>query len=189
MHALPTIRFSPEEYLAWGNEQPEKHEYVAGEIFALVGATRRHNAIAGNIYTALRSHLTGTPCAPYIGEIKLRVAPAEAYYYPDVMVACGADNATANDSPVVNDALPVIEILSPSTASIDRREKLQAYRRLPGPREYVLVAQDKPEIVSHRRVDGDVWASFVYEPGDQMEFASVGMVMSMDAIYAGIEFS
>lgn len=186
MLALTNISCSPEEYLAWENRQPEKHEYVDGEVFAMVGATRRHNTIAQNVAFILRSHLLGSPCVAYIGEVKLRIAFANAYYYPDVMIACGPDNAAANDSPVVEDAVLVVEVLSPSTEAIDRREKLQAYRRLPGLREYILIAQDRIEVVVHRRSGDDRWESFAYEPGDTVDFASVGLAVPMDAIYAGI---
>lgn len=74
--------YTPEAYLAWEAKQPTKHEYVAGEIYAMVGVTQRHNVIGGNFYVALRQHLRGRPCQVCMGEVKLRVAKANAYYYP-----------------------------------------------------------------------------------------------------------
>ena len=48
----PPLTF--EAYMAWKAEQPERHEFFAGEVFAMTGARATHNAIALNIAVALR---------------------------------------------------------------------------------------------------------------------------------------
>jgi len=55
---------TPQDYLAWETEQPERHEYLAGEVFAMAGAEDRHVTVSGNLYMALRQHLRGSPAAP-----------------------------------------------------------------------------------------------------------------------------
>ncbi len=86
---------SAQEYLAWEAEQEDKHEFMAGEIFAMVGASTHHVIIAGNIFAALRSHLRGGPCRPYIADMKLRVERADAWFYPDVMVCCDPEDCSS----------------------------------------------------------------------------------------------
>ena len=51
--------YSESDYLAYEAQSPVRHEYIAGEIFAMTGASIRHNIIALNIATALRTHLRG----------------------------------------------------------------------------------------------------------------------------------
>jgi Uma2 family endonuclease len=67
-----------------------RHEYVGGMVYAMVGTTKRHNRIAGNVYARLLAAARGGPCRVYMETIKLRVE--DVIYYPDVMVACGAED-------------------------------------------------------------------------------------------------
>ncbi len=53
---------STEEYLLWEASQPAKHEYVAGEVFAMGGASRRHVMLSGNLLAALDNALSGSSC-------------------------------------------------------------------------------------------------------------------------------
>src|SRR5690349_5889461 len=78
-----------EEYLAWEDEMPIRHELVGGEVFAMTGASLRHSRIAGNVFGHVWAAARGGPCRAHRGEAKLRVR--DGVYYPDVMVACGAE--------------------------------------------------------------------------------------------------
>ncbi len=95
---LPLLkpRFDADAYLAWETDQTDKSEYVAGEVFAMVGVRRTHATVALNIGAALRTHLRGSSCLPFISDMKLRVASADAFYYPDVMVTCDARDRRAD---------------------------------------------------------------------------------------------
>ena len=57
-------RFDADAFLAWESDQMDKSEYVAGEVFAMVGVRRTHAVVAGNLFTALRNHLRGSSCLP-----------------------------------------------------------------------------------------------------------------------------
>ncbi|MGC8808599.1 MAG: Uma2 family endonuclease, partial [Thiomonas sp.] len=82
-----------EQYLAWEAEQAQKHEYLAGEVYAMAGASDAHVTISLNLASALRAHLRGGPCRTYIADMKLEVDAASAYFYPDVFVTCDAADA------------------------------------------------------------------------------------------------
>ena len=89
MSAVQRIqRLSIEEYLAREREADIRHEYVDGEIFAMAGASREHILIAGNVHAALHGYLRGSPCRVLMTDMKVRINPANAFYYPDLLVSC-----------------------------------------------------------------------------------------------------
>jgi Uma2 family endonuclease len=184
MKIVPYTTYSESDYLAYEAQSPVRHEYIAGEIFAMTGASIRHNVIAGNLFAELRTHLKGTPCRALIEGVKLRLRKEQSYFYPDVMVTC-EDRLQELDSQqqIVEAPLVVIEILSPTTEATDRREKLRAYRTLPSLKEYLLVSQEQAQVEIYRR-RGDIgWDIITYEPGDTVEIASLEIKLGMDEIY------
>lgn len=178
-------RLSPEQYLAREKRSKERHEYVAGEVFAMVGTSLAHNTIAGNLYIALVQSLKKRRCEVFMGEVKLHVAKADAWFYPDVMVTCAKDLDPSQS--VLTDAELVIEVLSPGTARFDRDVKLFAYRKLPSLREYVLVSQDKRRVEIFRRGPDVGWLHVVFERDQAVRFESVGVKIPMRRIYEKIE--
>lgn len=174
---------SPEAYLALEEGAPEKNEYVDGEIYAMTGTTVRHNKIAGNLYLALRNHLDGRPCETFMADLKVHAAAANAFYYPDIVVRC-QERPLAGDTRVIADPTLIIEVLSPSTEAIDRREKLAAYRRIPSVQEYAIVAQDERSVEIYRR-QGDIgWTYHAFTDDETVDFASVGLTLTLDSIHA-----
>jgi Uma2 family endonuclease len=132
---------SPEEYLEGELYAQIRHEYVDGQVFAMAGTSIDHNRIARNVLTELSSRLRGGPCEAFINDIKLRIPePANVYYYPDVMVACDpSDNAKYYRERPSH----IIEVISPDTERTDRREKMLAYREIPGIKSYIILEQDR----------------------------------------------
>ena len=175
---------SEADYLRLEETSDIRHEYVAGVIYAMTGATLRHNIIAGNIYSLVRAHLKGSPCRAFMSDAKLRVAKQNAYYYPDVMVTCEPrlNRLTATDT-VVEQPLLVVEVLSPTTEGIDRREKRFAYRTLTSLREYVLVNADQVQVEIHRRLSEVDWEITLLSAGDPVELKSIELATSLGQIY------
>ena len=185
MGAARQVLLSEAEYLALEEQSRVRHEYVDGLMFAMAGGTQRHNRIALNVASGLLSALRGKPCQVFMSDVKLKVARDNAYYYPDVMVACGAVERIAGDENSLDDPILVVEVLSPSTETTDRREKLAAYRRLPTLREYVLVNQDSQQVEIYRR-QGDIgWLYLSYEAGETVELASVALDVPIAEWYTG----
>lgn len=181
------VPISAEEYLHLDARSPTRHEYVGGEVFARASGTLRHNVISGNVAVTLRGHLRDTPCRVFINDVKLRVAKANAYYYPDILASCARD-AQAMDlaSGDVDDAVLIIEVLSPGTEAIDRREKLLAYRTLPSLAEYTLISQDQARVEIHRRRGDFGWEKVEYSGDEIVELASIKLAISMRDIYEGV---
>ena len=120
--------FDAAAYLAWEEAQPERNEYIAGEVFAMVGVRQSHNVASGNIYNALRRELKGSPCRVFIESVKTRIEAADCFFYPDVLVTC--DPRDRQTPAYVSHPLLLVEVLSDSTAAFDRSVKFAAYRKL-----------------------------------------------------------
>ncbi len=177
--------FNRADYLIWEHDQPERHEYVAGEVFAMVGVRDRHNVIALNLAALVRPHLKGSPCKTYLSDIKLEVSAADSVFYPDLFVTC----ETPSDPLVKRDAALIVEILSPSTEAYDRGRKFGMYRLLPGLKEYLLIGTDEALVEVYRRTDDDAWLLRTYRPGDTFTLTSIDLQIAVDDVFDDIDFS
>ncbi|MDX2237478.1 MAG: Uma2 family endonuclease [Hyphomonadaceae bacterium] len=173
-----------EDFLAWESSQAGRHEFVAGQVRAMTGATKAHNLIAANIYSALRAGLRGTPCQPFIGDIKIIIQANGNVRYPDVLVDCSpfVANDVAAKKPTI-----VFEVLSKSTAWIDQTDKMDDYASVDSIAVVFLVRQSARAIEVWRR-DG---ARLVKAPdaGEVIALDPLAMTISLDAIYDGVPLS
>ena len=175
---------TPEEYLAFERAAEYKNEYFDGEIYAMTGASRRHNLIAGNIFTALNNQLRDKPCEAYISDMRVRIPAANIYTYPDVVVACGQPEFEDAEVDTLLNPVLIVEVLSKSTASYDRVAKLGYYRTLPSLAEYLIVAQNERHITQHtKQADGRWILADVREAEGRVELPSVGCVLSLSDVY------
>lgn len=174
----------PETYLERERTSAIRHEYVNGVVYAMAGASDRHNRIASNLHVALGVHLPDR-CVPYMADMKLRVAlqRAHMFYYPDCMVCCGASDQSRDwrEDPVV-----LGEVLSPATERVDRTEKFDAYIRLPTLQEYVLIEQAAARVEVFRRATD--WQREVLGPGETLRLGGIDFSIAVDALYRRVEF-
>jgi len=169
-----------DEYLAGELSSDVRHEYAAGQVFAMVGASQAHNTIALNVATLLHRHLSGTPCRAFVSDMKVRVEKADAFYYPDIVATCEPLNPQAH---FVTAPVLIVEILSPGTEATDRREKRLAYQQLESLKEYVLAAQDAPKVEVYRRGDNAAWEVEIYGQGESVRLASLDVELPVRGIY------
>jgi len=167
-----------EDYLHGEQVSDVRHEYVDGQVFAMVGASDRHGIIAVNLGGLLSQRLPDR-CQVFISDMKVRIRAAEQeiFYYPDVLVSCdAADRETYyRTRPCL-----VAEVLSPATERVDRFEKLFSYRTLESLEEYLLVTQDYRQVEVFRRAGG--WRPEVYVEGE-IPLTSVGLTLGFDELY------
>jgi Uma2 family endonuclease len=170
---------SLDEYLAWEERSPTRHEYVAGEVFAMTGATVRHNLITLNIARALHGAARKRGCRVLATDVKLR-AGSDRIYYPDIMMACGA---AASVELIIEEPSLVVEISSRSTRAIDRREKLDAYMRVASLRTYLIVEQRRRQVLVYTRgAEGDWTRDEISGSGDA-RIDILDATLSLDEIY------
>lgn len=181
----PEPRFTADEYLAWEVTQPGRHEYIDGEVFAMAGGEDRNATVAGNLYIALRQHLRGGPCHAYVGDVRLHVAAANAYFYPDLLVTCDAADAAnrlAKSAPLL-----LVEVLSPSTAAYDRGDKFAHYRGIASLQEYVLIDIDRRATDVYRKGADGLWVLHPFAGEQAVELASVGRTVTAAELFADLE--
>jgi Uma2 family endonuclease len=176
-----------EEYLEMETVSNIKHEYIAGEIYAMAGATDTHITIALNMAIVLRSHLRSSGCQVYISDMKVRIEAKNRFYYPDVMVTCepkDRENSTYKNFPRL-----IIEVLSDSTEAFDRGDKFADYQSLPSLQEYVLINSKKARIECFRRTDDGLWLLQFYElENSQFELTSVEFTGTINEVYEEVNF-
>lgn len=178
---------SADEYLKGEQHSDIKHEYIAGQVFAMAGASEAHVTIAGNLFSLLRSHVRGSPCRVYISDMKVRVDSADSFFYPDVLVTCSAADGT--ERLMKRDPSLIVEVLSDSTAAFDRGAKFAHYRHLPSLTEYVLIEPERMTIDVFRRNDDGRWVLYPVGPGETLDLASVDFHCPIEAIYEDVVFA
>jgi Uma2 family endonuclease len=183
------MRLSVEEYLALEEKSEVRHEYVAGYIFAMAGATDAHNVITMNVAARFRPHISRSGCRVYMVDMKVRVEAVDAFYYPDVMVTCEPFVAKSvfKSKPTL-----LVEVLSPGTELTDRREKLSAYFKLESLIEYVLISQDEKRVEIYRRGKRGKTEILILRANDEVRFESLpngALTLTMDDIYEDVVFA
>jgi Uma2 family endonuclease len=187
MSSLKPSLLTPGEYLALERKSEIRSEYIAGRMFAMSGASRRHSLIAGNFYRELSSQLRGRACEAYIADLRVKVSHTGMYTYPDIVAVCGEVQLEDEHFDTLLNPTVIVEVLSESTEAYDRGEKFAHYRRLDTLREYVLVAQDKLRIEHYRR-EGDEWIlSEVSSPDATLHLGSIDCHVTLAAIYEKVE--
>jgi len=172
---------SVEDYLEGEKFSEVRHEYVGGHVYALAGASDDHNRIVGNIHGELRERLRGKRCEPFMTEMKLKIPGSQAFYYPDVLVACDrADNEKYfRERPTL-----VFEVLSQETEGTDQREKWHAYALIESLKVYVIVSQEKRELTVLRRGRPRPWmAKVVKGPGTILKLPEIKVEIPLARIY------
>jgi Uma2 family endonuclease len=176
---------SIDEYLEGELISDVRHEYLAGEVYAMAGAGEKHNRISLNIAFHLRAASRGKACGVFIHDMKLRMDASDSFYYPDVLVTC--DPA---DTQSLFKKMPclLVEVLSPSTEAIDRREKLLAYRKLPSLRHYLLVSQEQRSVQWHQRDEAGQWLISDLEGSGTLvlDCPAMAVTVTLDDIYEDV---
>ncbi len=178
-------KISVEDYLKGEMISPVRHEYIDGEVYAMAGSSDAHNVILGELYSLLLNHLRGSKCEPFFREIKVRVTK-KVIYYPDILVSC---EENPDDPYFRNHPSLIIEITSPSTENIDRREKLLFYQQMPSVLEYAVVDQHKMNVEVHRRQPNGGWITYYFnESSEIVELNSVDLSIPLPEIYRRVQF-
>ena len=177
--------FDAKSYLVWEERQAEKHEFIAGEVFARAEARREHVVVSGNLAAAFKQRLRGGPCQAHVADSKVRVEAADAFFYPDVVVSCDPRDHAA--SQFIAHPTLIVEVLSESTAAFDRGNKFAAYRTLPSLREYVLVDIETRRVETFQRTPENDWLFHEYLPGcGECGFPALNVSIPFDEVFENV---
>jgi len=185
---LEKLQMSEEDYLADEPGSEIKHEFVAGQVYAMAGASERHNTIALNMALHLKAISRGSSCRVFISDMLLHVPANGAYYYPDVMLVC---DPADTESRFKSSPCLLIEVLSDSTEMIDRREKLLGYRKIPSLQHYLLVAQDQRRVECYSRHPEGSWRHQLIEGEGELSLIceSLTLNLTLADIYEDVVFT
>jgi Uma2 family endonuclease len=201
----PERRITPEEYLAIERAAKFKSEYFNGRMYplhpdepgdltrdgisAMAGGTRRHNRICVNPTSHLSTAFRGSPCEVFNSDMRVRVASAGLFTYPDLSAACGNIEFSDETEDVLLNPCVLVEVVSRSTEHRDRGWKFHNYFSIGSLVDYLLVSQDKP-FVEHfvRRADGTRMFEFVEGLDATLQLAAVDVAIPLREIYLGVEF-
>ena len=183
---LPHARHhhSYEEYLAYERDSELKHEFDGGEIIAMAGGSRRHNALASRISAALEN-ARSADCTAYQSHQRIRVLATGLATYPDASMTCGSIESDPADrsSETITNPILLVEVLSPSTEYADRGYKWEQYQLIPSLQEYVLVSQTVPRVEVYRRLT-DRWEYFDVREGTVK--LTTGAMLDLSSLYANL---
>jgi Uma2 family endonuclease len=172
---------SPEEYLQIDRASLDvKYEYIDGQMYAMSGGTVEHAQIAMNMIRALADHLQSGACRVFSSDVRVQVM-GKKYFYPDVTVSCdSADMQRGVD--IIRTPRLVVEVLSPGTEANDRGQKFRYYKACPSIQEYVLISTQYQEVEIYRR-QGEIWTYQQFEPGQEVQLASVDLTIPLTDLY------
>ncbi|MBF0231131.1 MAG: Uma2 family endonuclease [Desulfamplus sp.] len=181
---------TPSEYLEFERNSEFKHEYFEGEIFAMVGASLRHNQISVNIVSELRRQLKQSPCGPFVNDLRVKVQEIEKYTYPDVVIACNnIELEKVNGMETLLNPIVIIEVISDSTEAYDRGVKFHHYQLIKSLQEYILVSQYSCFVEKFIRVNNDEWIYFSCNNiNETISIESVNCKLMLSDIYYMVEW-
>jgi Uma2 family endonuclease len=189
MSQLLKSYISPQEYLRLERQAEYKSEYLNGEIFAMSGASRKHNLLTLNIGGSLNQQLRGRACEAYTSEMRVKVSVTGLYTYPDVVVVCGEPHFEDDYLDTLTNPTVLIEVLSKSTERYDRIAKSSYYRTLDSLAEHLLVAQDEIRLEQYIRQPDGQWLLFDYHSlNDVAELKSIGCSLALREVYDKVRF-
>ena len=179
---------SPEDYLHIERRSTYRSEYVNGEMFAMAGATRQHNRISSNLVSEINLHIKSSDCNIYSSDLRVHVPSTGYFTYPDIVITCGKEEFTDAHNDVLVNPLVIMEILSDSTASIDRGKKFEQYRELASFVEYLLVEQRTPHIEQYILYDAQEWRyRTVRGIDEQVRIQTIDCTLSLRDIYHKVD--
>jgi len=173
-------RLTRQEFVDWAGGQTGRFERVKGEPIAMAPERAGHVRIKTRIWAALDRAIqrAGLDCEALGDGITVEI-DADTDYEPDAVVNCGprlAEDAVAASNPVI-----VVEVLSPSTQSIDSNAKLADYFRVPSIQHYLIVQTRKREVIHYTRAGSDIVARILHLGGITLD--PPGIAIDLADIY------
>ncbi len=181
------------EYLDWEREQEERHEYISGEVYAVMenmaGAALRHTKINSKVFGEIMIALKGKPCEAFVNDVRVQVKSAESYFYPDITIVCEEMEIQDDELAQITNPSIVIEILSPSTQRKDMGKKKFFYMQIPSLKEYIMIDSQSVSVETIRRRNDGTWENLLtLDMNDTLFINTINFQMPLVDIYANIKF-
>lgn len=189
MSALPrAANWTAAAYLEYERAADTRHEFFDGQVYAMAGASERHNQIAAALHYALYGQLVDRPCQVFQSDMRVQAGDS-VFFYPDLVVVCAAARYRDDQRDTLLNPSVIIEVLSPSTEDFDRGRKFWYYRALPSLSDYLLVAQARVQVEHYTRQGADAWVLRDFTSlEDRLALPSIGCALALDEVYRRVDF-
>lgn len=179
-----TQRLTRDEFRRWAESQTQRYERMAGEPVAMAPERTVHIRLKSRVWLALDRAIraAGLDCEAIADGLTVEV-DEDTDYEPDAVVNCGPrldGEAIVATNPVI-----VVEVLSPSTQSIDSSDKLADYFRVPSIQHYLIVRAKRREIIHHARSGADIVSRAINIGAIRMD--PPGISIDVAEVYAGTD--
>jgi len=192
-HPETPLRMSEAEYLAFEEQSDIKHEFRKGWVYAMTGASVRHNVISGNMIRHLGNLLVDKGCSVSTSDTRIHIPHKGIYRYPDVSVFCGTPELVDKRVDTIANPVLLVEVLSPSTSVTDYNEKLEEYTQIPSLKAYLIVSQHTPKVEWLLREDSGKWLYDVVSGNDgalngEISLLPFDVTLTLFDIYRNIDW-
>ena len=188
MSSVPKTVLTPEEYLHRDRQADFKSEFYRGEMFAMAGASAKHNLIVSNAIVSLGTQLKQRPCRVYPSDLRVQVQATGLFTYPDLSVVCDEPQFEYDQGDVLINPDVIVEVLSESTEAYDRGKKFEHYRQIPSLKQYVLIAQDRRSVEVFTRTGVDEWTLRAeQEPSASVALDSIECSLPLAEVYDKVD--
>ena len=180
------------EYLEVERQTDIRHEYHDGQIYAMAGGTSNHTILCSRINFQIEKSLQNkrSKCETYNSEAKISIDSQNRYLYPDATVVCGDIIWSSKVKAAITNPILIVEVLSESSADYDRNDKFEFYKAIQTLQEYVLIEQDKPEvIVYYRKPNSSLWKPITFTGlNTTIDLRSLKTAIGMSELYFNLTF-
>jgi Uma2 family endonuclease len=139
-----------DEFLAWVETQDGRWELFDGVPVAMAPERVVHVRVKYRVVRTLETAIeaAGLPCEVLLDGVAVRIDTFRSYQ-PDALVYCG--RSLQGSTLEVPNPLVVAEVLSPTNAMKDLRDKLVGYFMVPSIMHYLIVDPDNRMVIHHAR--------------------------------------
>jgi Uma2 family endonuclease len=158
-----SVALTADAFVEWAMRQPSgRFELLRGEVVAMASERAGHSRVKTAVLMALQSALAaaGRDCEPFADGMAVRIDESTVYE-PDAMVRCGP--FIPSEAVILDDPMIVVEVVSPSSRSIDAGAKLADYFRLASVRHYLVVQPETRRVIWHARGNGGTIATRILQ--------------------------
>jgi Uma2 family endonuclease len=182
--ALPEYPImSIKDYLALDdNSKDARYEYLDGDLHMLAGGSNYHAAIIANTTLALGRGTENTSCWIFNSDARVQISTTR-YVYPDITISCDPRDQQPDNA--LHYPRIIVEVLSPTTADIDRGRKRIYYLECPTLQEYIMIDSQSMHVEVYNRED-DGWKLRLYGPGSSIKIDSLNLQFPIESLYRGM---
>jgi Uma2 family endonuclease len=182
LHPQPDWPKTLDEFRAWHERQPDVWEFIHGVPKLMAPGSMAHTLLKSNTGRVLGNALDQTGCRALVDGAIVEVEGSSLI--PDVV---GTRSRLDFAMPRINDPIIIVEVLSPSNEKDDIGRKLALYLKIAALRHYLVIHQDRRQIVHHERRDnlGGAFLTTI-SPPDPLRLDPPGIEIELAALYDGV---